>query len=287
MTWIKVRTCLKDESEVDGIRKLTGLSVPAVVGSLQILWSWADTVTSDGFIKFADAETVDNRVDHKGFCDAMCEVGWLQVIAGGVLFPNFDTHMSESAKKRASDAKRKSIARKVSDKKRTNVRNEPDKSRTFDGQKADQRREEKRREEKKEKEQKETQPDGSLPSLPAEEQLDSLIDSWNQLPQGIAPKVNERRSEPIVKGWRKVQRTSALKAGFKDIPLLMTRIRDGTFLHGNGWFKFVWLFGKKDSQWNVLKILEGNYDRGRQTGNTRDTGRVTDEASRDGLRFLE
>ncbi len=55
MTWIKVRTCLKDESEVDGIRKLTGLSVPAVVGSLQILWSWADTVTSDGFIKFADA----------------------------------------------------------------------------------------------------------------------------------------------------------------------------------------------------------------------------------------
>ncbi|MEQ8636863.1 hypothetical protein [Gimesia maris] len=123
------------------------------------------------------------------------------------------------------------------------------------------------------------------PSLPNEDQLDSLIDSWNQLPQGIAPKVSERRSDPIVTGWRKVQRTPALKTGFKDIPLLMTRIRDGTFLHGNGWFRFVWLFGKKNSQWNVLKILEGNYDRGKQGGNARDPARV--RSSEDSHKLFE
>lgn len=266
MTWIKVRTCLKDESEVDGIHKMTGLSVPAVLGSLQILWAWADTVTTDGFIKFADAESVDKRVECPGFCDAMCAVGWLKVSKDGIQFPNFETHMSESAKKRSGAAKRKLNQRKRASRSGvTNVTEVCDNSVT---------REEKIREDKKEeKEKKETQPDGSSPSLPKQEQLDSLIDSWNQLPQGIAPQVSNRRSEPIVTGWRKVQRTAVLRKAFEDIPLLMTRIRDGTFLHGNGWFKFVWLFGKKNSEWNVLKILEGNYDRGREA-NARDPARV-------------
>ncbi|MFH1300684.1 MAG: hypothetical protein ABIK07_06450 [Planctomycetota bacterium] len=142
-----------------------------------------------------------------------------------------------------------------------------------------QRREEKRREEVKEKEKKETQSGDCSPSLPNEDQLNFLLDSWNELPKSIAPQVSNHRSDSIITGWKKVQRTPELKAAFADIPHLMAKIRDGTFLHGNGWFKFSWLFGKKNSEWNVLKILDGNYERNENGGRRHDPARVESQST--------
>ncbi len=256
-----MRENLKVESEVFGICNITGLETNAVIGSLYLVWIWADGQTTDGSIPFVTAQQVDKVAEHEGFADAMCKVGWLELTEDGAVFPNFENHMSESAKKRDQEAKRK---RKQRDKKTGHC---PGVGGTMShlktGQERDQRREEKRREELiKEKEQKkssDTQSGDCSPSLPKQEQLDSLIDSWNQLPESIAPRVEKRNSEPITKGWRKVQRTPALKEAFADIPHLMAKIRDGTFLHGQKWFRLPWLFGKKNSEWNVLKILEGCY----------------------------
>lgn len=110
--------------------------------------------------------------------------------------------------------------------------------------------------------------------LPARDQLDELIDSWNELPPKVAPSVQKRNAQPILKGWKKVQREPDLKAAFADIPHLMSKIRSGEILHGQGWFRFVWLFGKGQSgEWNVQKILDGNYEQsGKQK--PRDPARV-------------
>jgi hypothetical protein len=254
-----------------------------VTGVLESLWQMACRSAPDGDIGKHTNKLIAAGMEWDGDADelinALTETGWIDKVDDErrLVIHDWDEHCPEYIKKRKRS--KESYSLRKSAQKNTDLRRNMTDGENFPSECAI----------AKPSQAKPSQEENAQSSdcLPAEEQLDSLIDSWNQLPQGIAPKVSERRSEPIVKGWRKVQRTSALKTALKDIPLLMTRIRDGTFLHGNGWFKFVWLFGKKDSQWNVLKILEGNYDRGMQTGNTRDTGRVTDEASRDGLRFLE
>jgi len=266
MTWIKVRTCLKDESEVEGICKMTGLNVPAVLGSLQILWSWADTVTTDGFIKFADSESVDNRVECPGFCDALCAVGWLEVLEDGIQFPNFETHMSESAKKRSGAAKRKQTQRKKASRSGvTKVTDPCDKSVT---------REEKRREEKNKESNKETQPDGSSSSpVPHIEILEKLRDAWNALPAGIAPRVDKLESDSILKAWKRVCKKPDLREAFRDPEPIMAKIRGSTFLKDEfSGFRFVWLFGQKKDEWNIFKILSGVYDDGGKS--KRDPSRV-------------
>ncbi|WP_417396922.1 hypothetical protein [Gimesia chilikensis] len=276
MSWIKMNGSLKDEEEVFGIHKKTGLSIPAVIGSLQIIWSWADERTDNGFVRYHDASDIDAKVDHKGFANAMRDVGWLEFRDGGVQFPNFEVHMSKSAKKRAADAKRKGKTRNTSGQK---SHPEADKSRFETGQKSDQRREEKRREEVKEKEKKETQSGDCSPSpdsrIPNVEQLDALVDAFELLPEGIGHPIRDRRGKTLLKGWRRVQKDPETRQAFEDIPALMARIRDGTFLHGQGFWNFSWLFAKgRDGQWNVLKILEGRYVEGKSKQQHRDPARI-------------
>lgn len=285
MAWIKMNGSLKDEEEVFGIHKKTGLSIPAVIGSLQIIWSWADERTDDGFVRYHDASDIDAKVDHEGFANAMRDVGWLEFRDGGVQFPNFEVHMSKSAKRRAADAKRKWKTRKSCGQM---SHPEADKSLSETGQKSDQRREEKRREElikeKEKKESSDSQSDDCSPSpdsrIPKVEQLDALIDAFELLPESIGHQIRDRRGKSLLKGWRRVQKDPETRQAFEDIPALMTRIRDGTFLHGQGWFKFPWLFAKgRDGQWNVLKILEGQYVDGKPKQQHRDPARIAGRPS--------
>jgi hypothetical protein len=210
-----------------------------------------------------------------------------------VRFPNLleeNTPANEWGIEKKKEQSRRSSARYRGKKSDTKVTRGDTESDTTGDEKVTPRREEIREEESsKEKEKKETPPDGSSPPIPKQDELDFLIDSWNELPEGIAPRVSSRRSDPIVKGWKKVQRTSELKQAFADIPHLMSKIKSGKFLHGEGWFRFPWLFAKgKTGEWNVLKILDGDRYRGNDyAGKPKSTARVTDEASRDALKFLE
>ena len=253
-----------------GIAKMTRLSTEAVVGSLHRLWSWADARTQDGVVKYHDGSDLDKKVGKKGFAKAMEKVGWLELFDDYVRFPSFDVHMSKSAKKRASNTKIKETSREKEnnrgDKSVTKVRQKGDSLVTNEGQMCDQRKNREREENtSKEKEQKKAQPTGSLP---AQEKLDELISSWNSLGTDYANSRARPGTEAVIAGWKKVQSTPALKAGFEDIPELMERIRAGKFLHCEKWFKLTWLFGKKNYEWNVLKILDGNYEQNdtRQNG---------------------
>lgn len=122
------------------------------------------------------------------------------------------------------------------------------------------------------------QPDGSGSSpdskIPNVEKLDELISAFEMLPSGVGHQVRDRRGKEIIKGWKRIQKDPVAREAFEDIPTLMARIRDGTFLHGQGWFRLPWLFAKGQTQeWNVLKILDGNYERN-ETTNKRDPARV-------------
>ncbi len=91
------------------------------------------------------------------------------------------------------------------------------------------------------------------------DQLDTLIDAWNQLPDGIAPRC-VKRSAALVTTFTRANGQPEVQDALSDVTKLMTAIREGPFLHGKGWFKFTWLFGKsRAGEWNACKIIGGNY----------------------------
>jgi hypothetical protein len=70
-------------------------------------WMWFDEQTEDGHAVGVTVSHLDSIVAHKGFSDALRNVGWLQVRDGSLAIPNFDRLMGESAKTRGKNAIRK------------------------------------------------------------------------------------------------------------------------------------------------------------------------------------
>jgi len=127
-----MRSDLRGDPAVIAIMAKTGLDEFAVIGRLHKLWSWADAVSEDGVIGSLSpvqfVSYMDRELASDGFISTLYEVGWLTLENDRVVFPNYDRHMSESAKKRSVNAARKAESR--SQKKRTNVRKKVDKSGT-------------------------------------------------------------------------------------------------------------------------------------------------------------
>lgn len=110
------------------------------------------------------------------------------------------------------------------------------------------------------------------------DQLDQLIAAWNQLPDGIVPRCH-KRSEAIARLWTIATRHADVAAVLNDVPKLVAAIRESSFLHGQNWFRFSWLFGKSRSgEWNVCKIIEGNY-RDRSNAKPKSAARWQGDAS--------
>jgi hypothetical protein len=110
------------------------------IGALHGAWSVADQHADDDGRIDMTAESLDSVVYTPGFCRAMESIGWLTIGDGWLQFVNYQEHNGATAKRRATEAKRKSSVRKTSASCPQNVRID-----------ADQRREEKRREETKKK----------------------------------------------------------------------------------------------------------------------------------------
>ena len=90
-------------------------------------------------------------------------------------------------------------------------------------------------------------------------ELETLITAWNELPTGIAPRC-ARRSTTLVAAFGRANGQPEVQNALSDVAKLMATIREGSFLHGQNWFKFHWLFGKdRAGEWNACKIIEGNY----------------------------
>jgi hypothetical protein len=162
--WIKMRTNLWDDPRVSRLADATRTGEATVIGGLYWLWSTADQHSVDGRLDGYTLAQVDRKTGIKGFGRALVSVGWLAEHEGGVTIPEFNAHNGASAKRRATETRRKESARAgtkgdriaawVADKKAQSVRTEcghdADKARTDGGQAADdlRAREEKRRDSK-------------------------------------------------------------------------------------------------------------------------------------------
>lgn len=106
MAWIKMRTDLRDDPDVIAMATALKIEQDLVVGKLHRVWSWADAQTADGNVPGVTPKWLNAYLCAPGFAEAMVEVGWLKLKIGGIVFPNFEVHMSESAKQRALTTKR-------------------------------------------------------------------------------------------------------------------------------------------------------------------------------------
>lgn len=133
--WIKIEHALPDKPEVMSIASDLGISEEAVVGHLVRFWSWVDQNMSRSCPAVSGTISGLNRVAGRdGFAEALINVGWLRFNMGKVEIPNYDDHLSQSAKSRSLESKKK---------KRQRSRCCPDNVPVSSGQKLDQRREEK------------------------------------------------------------------------------------------------------------------------------------------------
>lgn len=120
--WIKMRSSLTNHPKVGAIvSRLSATDArplcararkSAVLGAIFAFWSAADQHSEDGSIPGFSPEWFDEEVGLPGFCDALRAVGWLAEADGGSFqVPRFEEHMSESAKARAQNTKRKQRSR--------------------------------------------------------------------------------------------------------------------------------------------------------------------------------
>jgi len=115
--WIKIEHSLPSKPEVMELSRLLNIDEMAVVGHLVCFWSWVDQNLSP---ECPDASGTKRGLDRvagrDGFVDAMVEVGWLLFDGHTVKIPNYDHHLSQSAKKRGLEARKKTRQRNVSSK---------------------------------------------------------------------------------------------------------------------------------------------------------------------------
>jgi hypothetical protein len=138
--WIKIEHSLPNKPEVMQLASLLGVDELQIVGHLVCFWIWCDQNLSRSCPDVNGTKRgLDRVVGRDGFVDAMVTVGWLGVRDDGTItIPNYDHHLSQSAKTRGNDQKKKQRQRILS-------RSCPDANGTSTGQQGGP---EKRREEK-------------------------------------------------------------------------------------------------------------------------------------------
>ena len=218
MAWIKAMKDLHEDAVIMAQAAKLNMDERLLAYIWIDMWHWAGEQTADGFIAAITPDMIDRRTRVPGFAASAGK--WLTFTDTGVTFYKWDTHNSESAKKRVLAAERQSRSRHadVTDMSRS----ERDKSVT---------REEKRREEKKQ-----------IHESPA---FDKFWDAWPKthrktnrigcLRHWVSNGLDEL-AETIVADVNKQKASNAdwLKDGGQYIPLPMTYLNQRRWENGSG-----------------------------------------------------
>lgn len=105
--WIKMRADLHTHPKVVRIASALKADRLLIVGGLHAVWCLFDMHSEDGMLSGYTTETVDELIGCAGFANAMCAVKWLVSEDDGLSLPEFDEHNGQSAKRRATETKRK------------------------------------------------------------------------------------------------------------------------------------------------------------------------------------
>ena len=109
--WIKVRNDLHTHPKVVRMSSALDADRLHVIGGLHAVWCLFDVHSTDGTLSGYSAKVVDGLIGFVGFAAAMNAVNWLQIDADGLTLPEFDEHNGQSAKRRATETKRKRLER--------------------------------------------------------------------------------------------------------------------------------------------------------------------------------
>jgi hypothetical protein len=114
--WIKIEHGLPDKPEVMRLASMLNIDDMQVVGHLVRFWCWCDQNMSRGCpVVTGTKKGLDRVAMRDGFVDAMVSVGWLSVDTDGqISIPNYDHHLSHSAKTRGNEQKKKANQRLLS-----------------------------------------------------------------------------------------------------------------------------------------------------------------------------
>lgn len=105
--WIKVEKATARKPEVLRVADILGVHPDQAFGICVRFWFWCDDNMTDGRAPGVTHVTLNAAFGHAGFVEALLQVGWLRVRNGSLEVPNFDRHLSESAKNRALSGERK------------------------------------------------------------------------------------------------------------------------------------------------------------------------------------
>lgn len=109
--WIKVEKATARKPEILRLAVILGMHVDQAFGLCVRFWSWCDDNLSSGNASGVTEALLDALLGQPGIASALIEVGWLQVRQGSLAIPNFDRHLSKSAKSRALSARRTALHR--------------------------------------------------------------------------------------------------------------------------------------------------------------------------------
>jgi hypothetical protein len=122
LPWIKIECGLINKPEVMQLAGLLEIDEHTVVGHLVAFWSWVDAnMSRDCPDTTGTKRGLDRVAGRDGFTEALVQVGWLEFDGNRVTVPHFEYHLSQSAKTRATDARKKARQRAVSRSKGDNV----------------------------------------------------------------------------------------------------------------------------------------------------------------------
>lgn len=112
--WIKMRTNLRRHPKV--VRILSALHADRLrtIGGLFAVWSVFDEHSIDGILPGYTFDAMDAEIGFPGFCAEMAAVGWLVQEGESLAMARPAEHNGQSAKRRASETKRKDSVRKLS-----------------------------------------------------------------------------------------------------------------------------------------------------------------------------
>lgn len=110
--WIKMRCNLSSHPKVVKLASRLSVTRVTVIGALHAVWTVADQHATENGLLEMDAESLDVFAETPGFCRELEAVGWLEIGADFVKFPEYHEHNGTTAKTRASAQKRQRKSRR-------------------------------------------------------------------------------------------------------------------------------------------------------------------------------
>lgn len=115
--WTPLRDNIHDDPDVFAIAAaLKVRDTDLVVGKLTRFWAWCSQHSADGTLPGVTMAAIDRIARRPGLAAAMLSIGWLTGKEGSLSVPHYDRWMSQNAKARLGEAKRKQIQRSGPDK---------------------------------------------------------------------------------------------------------------------------------------------------------------------------